>query len=389
MDDPSYDSFLEEIANLRLVSGTLSSPWKKDEKAILRLAIRLVKIKGTLCYQITEHYQNKALHRNLSPESCVKLVQDVIPDYFRQGIFTTQSTHYHLLVSKQKELKIIKKTSEVAALPVLHNRKKTYILEEGVPIPFLISLGVMNEQGKVIPKKYDKFRQINRFVEMVADLIDELPKNACLEVIDFGCGKAYLTFALHYYLHHILKRSVNMVGLDLKEDVIHYCQNLADELACVGLKFKVGDIKGFQPEKKVNLVISLHACDTATDAALEKAVRWDADVILCVPCCQHELFSQVSCDPLSSLLRHGLLKERFAALATDAARAELLTVLGYDVQVLEFIDMEHTPKNILLRAVKRPQKIRQEQAAKRYSSFKNTLQIAPSLEKMFTDSIDL
>ena len=173
-----------------------------------------------------------------------------------------------------------------------------------------------------------------------------------MRIIDFGCGKSYLTFALHHWLAEIEQRDAEIVGLDREASVIEHCRSVVEKLSLEHLSFEQGEIAGFEPEGPVDLVISLHACDTATDDALIQAVAWDAKVILAVPCCQHELFPQLHNETLQPLLSHGILKERFAAMATDTIRALALEAVGYDTQLVEFIDMEHTPKNILLRAVK-------------------------------------
>jgi SAM-dependent methyltransferase len=254
------------------------------------------------------------------------------------------------------------------------------LLQEGVPVPFLVELGVMNKQGKVFPQKRDKFRQINRFLEMVEDTLIHFEPSSEMQIIDFGCGKAYLTFALYHYLKWIKKYPFKIVGLDLKKEVIEMCQKLARQFNYQDLEFVFGDINHYQASNRIDMVISLHACDTATDAILEKAIHWGAKVILSVPCCQHELFSQVKNPLLIPILKHGILKERFAALATDAARAQLLEVFGYQTQLLEFIDIEHTPKNILIRAIKTNSGLN-EAAWKSYLSFKQSLQIDPSLER--------
>lgn len=386
MSNADFDALLEGISQGALVTATLSSPRIKDEDAIQKVAIRPLIIKSKQAYQLSEYYKKKVTHRNLTPKDCAQFIEVAFNDYM-QGVFSLLTCQYHILVSKQNQMTVIKKDVKTEACLVSHNRTKNHVLQEGVPVPFLIALGIMNADGKVVVKKYDKFKQINRFLEMVRDVIHELPKDRCLEVVDFGCGKAYLTFALYHYLHEIEKRKVHIVGLDLKKDVIAYCQKLAQELKLEGLTFAVGDINDFETKQNVDLMISLHACDIATDAALEKAVRWNTGVILCVPCCQHELYSQVQSPQLNSLLRHGILKERFAALATDAARADLLTMLGYEVQILEFIDMEHTPKNLLLRAVKGVSVEKKQQAKERYQKFKKELRISPSLEKRFIDEI--
>jgi len=249
------------------------------------------------------------------------------------------------------------------------NRTKNYILKEGSPIPFLVHLGLMTKEGKVLASKYAKFRQINRFLEYIRDILPDVKKlygenfstDRPLRIADFGCGKSYLTFAVYYYLSQIEKIPVQITGLDLKEDVIAYCQKLSDELNYDSLKFFVGNIADFSYENKPDIIITLHACDTATDFALNFAVKQNALAILSVPCCQHEINLQLEknksslapSSPFASLEHWGIFRERFAALATDAIRAELLEQSGYNVQVLEFIDMEHTPKNILLRAVRK------------------------------------
>jgi len=258
------------------------------------------------------------------------------------------------------------------------------VLEEGQPVPFLVELGVMTPEGKVRAKRYDKFRQVNRFLELVEDVLPALRPEGSLRVVDFGSGKSYLTFALHHLLREVHRREVELVGLDLKRDVVERCEALARTLGTEGLRFEVGDIAGFEASGPVDLVVSLHACDTATDAALERAVRWESDVILAVPCCQHELSGQISNETLSPLLRHGLLKERFAADVTDAVRAQLLGLVGYDVQLAEFVELEHTPKNVLIRAVRRPGRQR-ERLGREYLELKSSLAIDPYLERALAD----
>ncbi len=233
-----------------------------------------------------------------------------------------------------------------------HNRRKRYILEEGRPVPFLKDLGVMTADGKIVNSRYDKFRQINRFLEFIEDILPQLPKDREVRIIDFGCGKSYLTFAMYYYLHELQGLDVRITGLDLKEDVIEHCGRLARQYGYEKLEFLHGDIADYTGADQVDMVVTLHACDTATDYALAKAVRWNAKVILSVPCCQHELNGQMENDLLKSIFHYGIVKERMAALYTDALRAEILENHGYRTQILEFIDMEHTPKNLLLRCVR-------------------------------------
>lgn len=301
------------------------------------------------------------------------------------------STHdYQVLISKKLKVTIIKKapTKLKENISLTHNRKKEYLFEQGVPIPFLIELGIMNKEGNVIKSRYDKFRQINRFVEMVADVASQLPTNKKLRIIDFGCGKSYLTFALHYYLTKLCNLDIEIVGLDLKEDVIDTCNNLARKLNLDNIQFLVGDIQDYVGYEEVDMVVTLHACNTATDAAIAKAVKWNAKIILSVPCCHHELYTQIQNKTLAPLLDYGIIKERFAALATDGIRAQILQILGYKVQLVEFIDMEHTPKNILIRAVKTQGLASTKPLVASYKELTSFLSAKPSLEKMLEEELE-
>jgi SAM-dependent methyltransferase len=373
------NQIIQEIEREELVSAVISSPWEKD--GVLKISIRPLLIQGISKYQVSEQYKQKIIHRNLLPKECILLLHSLLPERFRQAVFTMQTAIYHLLVNQQKKVTVIKKEKESKKLNLEHNKMKEYILKQNSPIPFLVELGVMKDDGTVVAKKYDKFRQINRFVEIIDDLFDSLPKERSIEIVDFGCGKSYLTFALYHYLYEIKKCNINILGIDLKKDVVEACSELAKKLDYKGLRFVVGDINAIQLNQNLDLMISLHACDTATDAALEKAIKSNAKVILAVPCCQHELSSQIKNASLISIMRHGILKERLAALVTDAARAELLALSGYDVQIMEFIDLEHTPKNLLIRAIKSPSAKKIESAEKRYQLLKESMQIDPSLER--------
>lgn len=382
----NLDDLIEKLflAN-DLLHAVFSSPRTKDQEIGNKVTIQPIKTKKGQLYKISAQRGSQEFHKNVEANECRTQVDLMLKSHFKQALLCTSQNDFHILIGKKDNVTILKKppTRSLKNIPMTHDRKKEYLLEEGRPTPFLEALGVMSRDGKVIPAKRDKFRQLNRFVEMVSDVLPHLSKGKKLHIVDFGCGKAYLTFALYHYLVENIGYDLEIHGLDLKKEVIEHCQALADKLGYTGLSFTVGDINKYEPKKHVDMMISLHACDTATDAAIEKAVRWQAEVILCVPCCQHELMGQVKNDVLKPLLRFGILKERFSALASDAARAQLLDILGYNTQILEFIDMEHTPKNLLIRATKRKTKSPSTQAMRDYTAFKDALQINPSLEKRF------
>lgn len=345
---------LQESLNERLYQITAGGHRKKD--GAVRLKLRPVMIKDELCFQLECYRGNQVFHRNVSAAEAMEEMGKAMEDSFRQLDVKTMDFQAVALVSKKGKITIKKKKSggeKAKELSLSHNRAKKYILEEGKQVPFLVDLGVQTQDGRIVKSRYDKFRQINRFLEFIADIMPILPKDRCVRIIDFGCGKSYLTFAMYYYLHELCGLDIRVTGLDLKKEVIRHCQELADKYGYEGLEFLQGDIADYSGEEKVDMVVTLHACDTATDYALYKAVRWNAEVILSVPCCQHEMNRQIACDILKPALKYGLVKERMSALLTDALRGNLLEEAGYDTQLLEFIDMEHTPKNILIRAVKR------------------------------------
>ncbi|TDF94513.1 class I SAM-dependent methyltransferase [Paenibacillus piri] len=373
-----------------LIQGTFSQLRRSDPEGCSKVTIKPLELKGTLHYQFSSFCGNKVLHDNVLPEAAAARMIGLLEDTFRQALLQSEEADYQVLISKKGKAGILKKPPTKKRPAVLtHNRQKNYLLEEGTTVPFLVELGVMNAEGKVLASKYDKFKQINRFIELIADVVPYLPKGRTLQIVDFGCGKSYLTFALYYYLKELQGLDIRITGLDLKEDVIRHCSSLAERFGYDRLQFLVGDIADYNELQQVDMVVTLHACDTATDAALEKAVRWQADVILSVPCCQHELFRQVQSDVLAPLLQHGILKERFSALATDAIRAKLLDIVGYRTQLLEFIDMEHTPKNVLIRAVKgkQPNAAERAELARSYVEFRSFLQADPYLERALGDKL--
>lgn len=350
-----FEDFLDDSL-LRII---LSNPAFKDGAGpckALKVRVRPVMLKGGMVFQAEELTEKQAFHRNLTREEGVSYLLGLMESGFKQAEVESSRGQARVLVGKKGTvtIKVKKNQQKMVAAPNVasHNRQKRYILEEGKPVAFLEDLGVMTADGKVVRSRYDKFRQINRFLEFIEDILPRLNKSRENVIIDFGCGKSYLTFAMYYYLHELKGYEVRIIGLDLKQDVIDHCNRLSVAYGFDKLKFYHGDIASYDGVDHVDMVVTLHACDTATDYALEKAVKWDASVILSVPCCQHELNKQMDNELLRPVLQYGLIKERMAALYTDALRAEILENRGYRTQILEFIDMEHTPKNILIRAVK-------------------------------------
>ena len=343
-------SVLDKSFNIDFVSAVLSNPREKD--GTVKVKIRPVMKQDRLLFQCEEYRNNQAFHLNLEAEATSEYVENQMK-VFKQMQMETRQFRYQVLVSKKGKMTIQKRlqTAEVKEVNYSHNRAKHYILEEGKTVPFLRDLGVMTKTGEIVRTKFDKFRQINRFLEFIEDILPQLPKDREVTILDFDCGKSYLTFAMYYYLHELNGYDIRIIGLDLKTDVIEACNQLAKKYGYKKLKFLEGNIADYTGSDEVDMVVTLHACDTATDFALAKAVGWKAKVILSVPCCQHEPNGQMANEVLAPLFSYGLIKERMAALVTDSLRAEYLKREGYDTQILEFIDMEHTPKNILIRAV--------------------------------------
>ncbi len=367
-----------------VIKATASNP--RDREKISKLKVRPVSNKNGLYYQAESFAGSKVFHKNLKPDELAGFLTDIVQADFRQLELETDFHSVTALISKKGSVSVKAKNKDMQERQKLftHNKQKRYILPQDEPVPFLVELGVQTPDGKIINQKYDKFRQINRYLEFVRDILPSLPKkeNEPMRIIDFGCGKSYLTFALYYYLKVMNKYDISVIGLDLKADVIENCQRLADKFGYDGLKFLVGDIGSYDGADSADMVVTLHACDTATDYALAKAVKWNADVILSVPCCQHELNRQIRCKELEPLLKYGIIKERMAALMTDAIRTELLEQQGYDTQLIEFIDMEHTPKNILIRAVKR--KDSKDSSPNRVSELIGFLNVSPTLQRLLS-----
>ena len=380
--------FLAGILNREFIRAVFSNPRVKDN--VVKAKLRPMEQKGELLFQLESFTKTQAFHKNLTVEETKDELAKLLEE-FRQVQVETVSEDITVLISKKGKATIKRKRKKVQAkaADLSHNRKKKYILEEGIVVPFLQDLGVMTQDGKIVRTKMDKFRQINRFLEFVEDILPQLDKDRELTLLDFGCGKSYLTFAMYYYLHELKGYDIRIIGLDLKTDVILHCNELAKKYGYEKLSFLVGDIADYEGVDQVDMVVTLHACDTATDFALAKAVGWNAKVILSVPCCQHEVNKQFERqlsameEVLGPIMDYGLLRERFAALVTDGLRAKRLESEGYETQVLEFIDMEHTPKNILLRAVKKGSPA--AKSGKEAEDCENFLKIQPTLGMLLAE----
>ena len=337
------------------ISLTMSKPsGPVSEDRIQRETVRPVEVKGQLLYQLTRQYAKRETHENLDAEQIVERVALGLGGVLKHAhLYTTEADLAARASSPDKCRMTVSSPTKRAARSVTHDREKSHLIPEDKPCSFLHELGVMTAAGRVHRSKRDKFKQINRFLEFVEDVIPHLPSEGTIEVIDFGCGLSYLTFALHHLLTVIHNREVHILGIDQNRQVIDRCTETCRSLRLEGMEFCAETINHRTDNRKVHLAVALHACDTATDDALAQAVRWGADVILAAPCCQHELAPQLKGDALRLITQHGILRERLAAMATDALRAAILEQAGYRTQIIEFIDTEHTPKNLLLRAIRR------------------------------------
>jgi SAM-dependent methyltransferase len=354
------DNGLKEIAEAVATGGclllVLSRKRQTARNDFTKVTVRPVVVQQRPMYQFTFHFKNRVTHENLDRPDAAQRAMRLFADTFENAALFTPAADHSIRANPDGSFRCKSSPpTKSDAPPATHNRAKKYLIPEGIPCPFLIEIGVMTAEGRVKNSMTHKFRQINRFLELVEDTVPSLATVRELRIVDFGCGKSYLTFALHHLLTAIHGRQVRIVGLDRKADVIRHCAEIAGRLGCRGLEFREGDIAGHHETDPVDLAVSLHACDTATDDALAQALRWQTRVILAVPCCQHELAKTIASRELAPLLKHGILHDRFAALATDALRSLVLEICGYTTQVVEFIDLEHTAKNLLIRAVRREQ----------------------------------
>lgn len=366
------------VASDQFLQATISQPRMKSQPT-KRIRLKPVELRRTRVIQFEYQEERILSHDNIERTDLRAPLDDALEN-FRQIHLETTEVIVHVQISKKYKVFYQTKPQQGAKqIDLSHNRQKNYILKEGTVYPFLVELDVQTSDGRIKAAKRAKFRQINRFLEMIDDTIPHLPTERTIRIIDFGSGKSYLTFALYHYLKIEKNLNIEVTGLDLKKEVIEHCQRLSDALAYDSLSFEVGDINDYESDS-VDMVVTLHACDIATDMALARAVKWGARVIMSVPCCQHELFNQIDAPALELITQHGLMKERFSALATDTMRAELLELVGYDTQLVEFIDLEHTPKNILIRAYRHDRTV-DPKRRESYEAFRNLLNAKPYLEE--------
>ena len=384
MDFQSVQEILTAVIGGQTLKKMILS--RSKDSSIVRAEARLFLQNQIPMVQLTRYMaDNKALHQNFSTEDAPAAPTSLLQETFKQCNILTSGGECEVKVGK-KSLLVRNQIKDAAPVELAsHNRDKFRFLPDNKPIPFLQELGIMDQDGHVIPRMRDKFKQINRFLELIDDVADTLPSDHPLQIVDLCCGKSYLTFAVEYYFSHVKHRDVHITGVDLKADVIARCNQIAANLNLTGLTFLQGDILKFTPDFPVDLVISLHACNTATDIVLAGAVRWGCKVILSSPCCHHELAQQLHCEDLSFLTDFPILRQRLCEISTDALRSRLLEAMGYEVQIVEFIDPENTPKNLMIRAVKSRQPLSQEERQKRldaYDAVCQWLHVSPTLRKL-------
>lgn len=373
------------ILNDEIIKVVLSNKVNKSYE-FNKITFNLKKNSEGEFYQLERYTDKQVFHENITKEDLNLKVLEYLEGNYKQFSAWSNTKTYDLKISKKgKMLLNVKNSDNSAIVKTSHNKEKNYILKEGMIIQPLIDLGIFTQEGKVVNSKYDKYKQINRFIEIIDDEVKKKDYKE-LTIIDFGCGKSYLTFVLYYYFVEIKNIDVKIIGLDLKKDVIKKCNEIAQRYNYENLSFELGDINGFKYSNKVDMVITLHACDTATDYALYNAIKWNTKMIFSVPCCQHEFNDQINTDNLTGITKYGIIKERMAALMTDSVRGSLLECLGYKVQLLEFIDIAHSPKNILIRASKgKVSNDKKEKSLKEVKAIMDEFKLEPTLYKLLNE----
>lgn len=377
---PEINEYILKIFENNIQKAVISKPVNKSCEY---KKITITKMSNS--YQVAKYTEKQVFHENITAEKVAERCIELIDNTYLQFNAWSESKEFSIMITKKGKVfyKAKNTTNQPSVVPAEHNRQKQYILKEGTVIEPLVDMGIFTKEGKVVKAMYDKYKQINRLIEIIDDSVKQRDYKK-LNIIDFGCGKSYLTFIVYYYLTEIKGIDVTIIGLDLKKDVIEKCNKAAEKYGYKNLHFELGDINGYKCPFDVDMVITLHACDTATDFALYNAINWGAKMIFSVPCCQHELNSQINTENLSLLTRYGIIQERFSALLTDSIRGNLLEYCGYKTQLLEFIDFAHTPKNILIRAVLKDSQTNatKEKALNEVKSAMSEFNVEPTLYKL-------
>lgn len=383
----NYESALERLNKIfnKIQNGVISNPIKKGQGVPTKVKLERILLKNEEYIQFSTFVDNKAIHENIQQTDAMEKILSVMLNGFKQAVINGDNTAT-VLMNKKKEFKItgVKENIDFCDKAKEHNSTKNYILKNGEYVDWMFRLGLMDKDGKVVSHKQKKFRQINKFLEMLSDIEENVPENSI--IVDMGCGKSYLTFAMYHYFNIVKNKNIQIKGYDLKADVVEYCNRLTQEFGFEKLKFYAKDIAEIEnTDNKISMIITLHACDIATDIAMYHGIRWNCKVIMSVPCCQHELFGQIKNESMDIMLKHGVLKERFSALLTDSIRAEILEIAGYKTGVMEFIDMEHTPKNIMIRAVKKNNVKKDTDKLKKLEELIKTYNVNPYLYKLYVN----
>ena len=353
MEHEIISEILSHISNNNINKITFSNIRNK-ELELDKVIGKLVNIKNCINLQLEYRYKRIIKHTNLvtsDSESIEKVIIELF-ELAKDINVVTVDENINIKVSKKFKISVNRKKTTSKVISFDHNKKKEYFLDEKQKYPFLVELGIQNKDGKVVKSKYNKFKQINKYLEFIKQATTQLDSNKQITILDFGSGKSYLTFSTYYYLTEVLKMNVKIIGIDLKKEVIENCNNIAKKLNFTNLSFIYGDVIDYENKDEIDMVISLHACNTATDIAILKALGWKAKVFFAVPCCQKEVNGQINSDFLPFMLKHGIVKEKFSTLLTDSVRSEVLEAFGYKSDIVEFISAENTPKNQLIRAYK-------------------------------------
>lgn len=353
MEHEIISEILTHIANNNINKITFSNIRNK-ELELDKVIGKLVSIKGSINLQLEYRYKRIIKHTNLATTDSSN-IENTIRELFELAKdinVVTTNENINIKVSKKFKISVNRKKTATKVISFEHNKKKDYFLDEKQKYPFLVELGIQNNDGKILKSKYNKFKQINKYLEFIKQATTQLNSDKQITILDFDSGKSYLTFSTYYYLTEVLKMNVKIIGIDLKKEVIEHCNNITKKLNFSNLSFIYGDVIDYENKDEIDMVISLHACNTATDIAILKSLGWKAKVFFAVPCCQKEVNSQLNDEFLPFMLKHGIVKEKFSTLLTDSVRSEVLEAFGYKSDIVEFISAENTPKNQLIRAYK-------------------------------------